>query len=227
MAYGLSGRMLLAAGANGQKNLPSDEDETSEASTRLVEAVQAGDAKAVASALSQGANPSMVVADFSDPTVLHLAVMHGHLRIVKLLLNRGADVEATDRFGLTPLHYAAAAAADVTQVLIDAGANPDQTDIEGNAPIHYAATNGLVEVLKVLVKGGAGINALDRGGDAALHQAAENGHIEAVKVLLELGADASIEDEGGQTALEEICEDVDHCTPEVIDTLTAILSAGK
>jgi ankyrin repeat protein len=95
-------------------------------------------------------------------TALHLAAMNGHLEIVKLLLEHGADVNAKTKEGY------------------------------GYTALHSAASNGHLEIVKLLLEHGADVNAKTKyGGYTALHSATMNGHLEIVKLLLEHGADVN------------------------------------
>jgi len=59
-----------------------------------------------------------------DRTALHLAALKGHLESVKLLVENGAEIDATDTFSNTPLHYASENAhGDVVAFLLESGAH--------------------------------------------------------------------------------------------------------
>ena len=84
------------------------------------------------------------------------ARFQGNVETVKGLLKAGADVNAADKFGYTPFHYAAKEGqVEVINVLLKAGANPYAADKNGRTPLHYAAWKGHVKAAKVLLKAGA------------------------------------------------------------------------
>lgn len=74
-------------------------------------------------------------------TALHWAVVTHHSDAVQALLAAGADVNAVDRFGYTPLLYAATldfGDAATAEVLLQAGADPNITNKEGKTPLVQA-----------------------------------------------------------------------------------------
>ena len=81
-------------------------------------------------------------------TPLHGAAMHGHVELLKMLVERGSVVNARDRFsGATPLHSAAAAGhADAITALLEAGGDPAATNSQGQTPrdVCLAAMSALV-----------------------------------------------------------------------------------
>ena len=67
---------------------------------------------------------------------MHIAAYFGHVEIVKLLLERGANPNAKNNIGRTPLHYAAQeGCVDVVRVLLERGADPWIADKGGHIPL--------------------------------------------------------------------------------------------
>jgi len=78
--------------------------------------------------------------------------MHGHIQMVEILLGQGAEINATDRNGWTPLHCAAKAGhLEVVKLLCEAGASPKSETNYGCAAIWFAASEGHNEVLRYLM----------------------------------------------------------------------------
>lgn len=95
-----------------------------------------------------------VVDDIGD-TPLHVASRHGQARSIRILVDAGADVNATNRDDFTPLALAAAInSIRSVQILLSAGANPEV----GEAPVAMAAKAGNVRALERLLEAGADIN---------------------------------------------------------------------
>jgi ankyrin repeat protein len=138
-------------------------------------------------------------------TPFKTAISNGYLDVIKVFLEKGADANAADIRGDTPLHWAAAnGKLGVVKYLVeekDADANAANED--GNTPLHRAAANGKLDVVKYLVEEkGADANAANNNGDTPLHWAAEDGEWDVVKYLVEeKGADAKAANNPGDTPL--------------------------
>src|SRR5947207_2993889 len=102
---------------------------------------------------------------------------------VRSLLQKKADVNATQVDGTTALHWAVRADdLETAELLIRAGANVSAANREGVTPMQLAAINGSAPMIEKLVKAGANVNAsLSKFGDTALMLASRTGKIDAVK----------------------------------------------
>lgn len=93
-------------------------------------------------------------------TALHISAERGNIRIVRMLLHYGADVNGTDSKGRSALHYASRGAhIDVVAQLLAVGADPDAQDHEGRSPLHAAADAESEAVIRLLAEEGADLNA--------------------------------------------------------------------
>jgi len=130
-------------------------------------------------------DPELVKAYSPDGwTALHLSF--GNLEIVKLLLDRRADINAVSKnaFSATPLQGAAAFKnIDLARLLIDRGANVNCRGEEGVSPLHEAAGSGQIELAKLLLDHGATLNAKDDHGKTPLTIALEYKQTEMAKFL--------------------------------------------
>ncbi len=135
-------------------------------------------------------------------TPLCWAVYSGDEAIVRLLLERGADVKAKDTAGRTALFWAADKGYEaVMRLLLERGADIDAKDSLCHRPLRRAADSGHVAIVRLLLERGADIDAKDIAGWTALLWAADQGHEVVVRLLLERGADVDAKEPAGRTAL--------------------------
>jgi len=145
-----------------------------------------------------------VIEEFTRmPSELFEAVKSGDAARVKELLEKGADVNARDNKGWTPLHLAAQKGhADVAELLIKNGADVNAKNNYGWTPLYAAAQEGHADVAELLIRHGADVNARDNDGRTPLRIAAYNGRVEVVKLLLERGADPTVRGNDGRSPLD-------------------------
>jgi ankyrin repeat protein len=105
-------------------------------------------------------------------TPLHLAAFFGKEDAARLLLNKGAVVNARS------------------------------TNALQNTPLHAAAAGKHGTLVKLLIDHGASVNATQHGGWTAMHAAAQTGDIEMARALVAGGADVLVRAENNQTPLD-------------------------
>lgn len=144
---------------------------------------------------------------FSGLTLLDHAARRGSPpQIVRLLLDRGACIEASCDSGCTVLHYVAEGGdrnIKIARLLLDSGANPKVIDKYGRTALHEAAEspNGL-KMMQLFINRGANINAVDADGITALHRAILTyGEASTVQLLIENGAQVEATDKYGNNSL--------------------------
>jgi len=127
----------------------------------------------------------------AEQTPLHWAAEHGQYTIAQRLIANGADVNAPDQFGRTPLH-AAVRYSEMVVILLDAGADPNAVDIFGRTPLHLALP--FPDSVSLLLGAGASVTARDFLGDTPLERSLRYGtrdrNITVINLLLDYGAGA-------------------------------------
>ena len=132
------------------------------------------------------------------------AIAVGSIEAVKQHLAAGAEVNAKDEDGYTPLYAVAGGGhKEIAVLLIAEGADVNAKDDSGWTPLHSAAIGGQKEIAELLIAKGADVNAKDEVESTPLHTAALNGHKEVVELLIAKGADVNAKYEDGGTPLDE------------------------
>lgn len=142
--------------------------------------------------------------DISGATPLHEAVRYGHADIARMLLTSGAQVDAPDSIGKTPLLLIIPQAAqhDVYSLLLQYKANINQKDMYGDTVLHIATMGGAkVEILRLLVDSGASVNERNKQGVTPLAVAIEHNLADHVAFYAAAGSDINAEDNNGNTPL--------------------------
>lgn len=140
----------------------------------VLEAAAIGDLERLRALLDE--DPSLANAWSDDGfTPLHYAAFFGQPEAAKLLIERGADLEARS----TNREFA-----------LDA------------APLHSAVAARERGTIEVLLDAGADVNAVQHGGFTPLLEAAQTGQADVVELLLERGADPDAKLEDGRTATD-------------------------
>jgi ankyrin repeat protein len=136
---------------------------------------------------------------------LHDAAVAGDVDAIRRLVADGADLDARDGAGRTPVMAATVAhQAEAVQVLLEAGADVDLRDDRLDNPFLYAGAEGLLDILRLANEAGADPALTNRYGGVAVIPASERGHVEVVRYLLdETDVDVDHVNNLGWTALLE------------------------
>jgi len=141
--------------------------------------------------------------DYDRRTPLHVAASEGHAEICRFLVEKGAHVNRSDRWGGSPLDDAHRHRhSDVITLLRQHGGkfgSPSQA----NNFITAASEGDIDEVKALLEYGNINLNEADYDKRTALHLAAGEGQSEIVELLCNAGADVNVQDRWGNRPLDD------------------------
>ncbi|XP_049762865.1 ankyrin-1-like [Schistocerca cancellata] len=148
------------------------------------------------------------IMDHQGRTPLHYAALTGNHRVMKLLISLGANVNALDVYGKTPIVMPAIHSLKdcrlVKQLLINAGADLTVRDKHGKTALHTSFENDNIEITKFLMKKHQQEIGCDNDGNNILHCAARarRDALDKVKYILNKKLTTLEEkNENGETAL--------------------------
>lgn len=160
----------------------------------LLEAVNRNNEPQVSQLLRRGVDAKMT--DDCGNSVLNYAIIASRARIVKLLINAGADVNSEDSstFKLPLTHAVRLSDLEdrftIAKLLIDAGADVNKGSLR--TPLMESVSQEDVRLSELLVASGADVNFKDGDSSSAYSIAAKLGHQRLKQILLEAGADPAV-----------------------------------
>ena len=157
-----------------------------------------------------GAMANVSGRDANGWTGLHQAATRGHMALMRLLLDKGADVNVVCKCNgyrgaenWTPLHMAAHnGRVEAAEALLAGGADLTPANTAGATPLHSATYSDEVAIVRAMLARGADANARDQQGRTPLIIAASRGQSDVLSALLAAGADVRVTDNEGKTALD-------------------------
>jgi ankyrin repeat protein len=173
-------------------------------------------------------DPGLLSSVWKSDTLLTTAVWHGHVDVVRLLLERGAEInQADDSTGGTALHLAVARGhEEVVSLLLTSGADPSIKGYRGKTALMLALLGGYVAVVLLLLRSmeRRGLDERDEDGCTAVWYACRWGHADVVRALLLAGADHTIADNDDRTPLQLAEEREHHDCVALIHVSTSLVS---
>jgi len=142
---------------------------------------------------------------YSGDSLLTLAVKTGQGDVVRLLIDRGANLEWKTTYGDTPLMCAVGDddLYDIAELLIEFRVNIETRNHAKNTPLIGAIrfSDTPVPIVQLLLSKGVNIEPINGFGRTPLIQATYENHVEVVRLLIEQGAKTSARDTNGDTSL--------------------------
>ncbi|QHT65218.1 hypothetical protein GXP67_00270 [Rhodocytophaga rosea] len=166
----------------------------------FLEAAAAGNAELISYLLEQGVDVN--TADELQISALHQVVAYAPgekvLSLLQLLQSKGANLNAENYAGYTPLMQASQDTLTVVKYLVEQGANINAEDGDGNTPFRQAARYGKKDICLFLLEKGAKV---EKAED--IMAALESNQVGILQLVLEQGVIVDATDEGGYTALHK------------------------
>jgi hypothetical protein len=157
--------------------------------------------------IEQGANVNL---GESSPLFNALLPGRSYVQILERLLKAGANVNARDEKGFTPIIVAAQSGLDnAVQTLLAHNADPNLRTATGNTALILAVDQGHAGSAAKLIAAQADVNSRNKRGQTALMTAAWHGNVAMVTSLLDAKADSTLKDNTGQTA-EQVAQSQGH-----------------
>lgn len=155
---------------------------------------------------------------FSPDMLFQNAIKAGQLDDVRILIEKGEDVNKPFKDGVTPLHVAVINdQTNITAQLLQSGARVNATDSTTNAtPLHMAALYGRTSIAELLIQNGADLNAKMKFDITPLLVASQFNQAKMVEILLDKKANINHADQEGYTALHFAAQNGD-------ETITRLL----
>ncbi|MFT5324299.1 MAG: ankyrin repeat protein [Planctomycetaceae bacterium] len=185
---------------------------------------------------SGGVNPRVEMGGGLWVHPIHVAAAGRSQWAIDELVSAGADVNAPDSEGNSPLYWAmirggGAEGEEILQVLLNHGADIDQKIArDGRTLLQAEASSGGQSSAQVLLESGANVNAINKYGQTALHLAIrgpgvlDSRILDVVKLLLRHGATVDIKDHHGVTPID-LAES--RKMPELTETLKQVIAGGS
>ena len=165
--------------------------------------------------------------DYDRRTALHVAASEGHIEICKFLIERGARVNRSDRWGGSPLDDASRHRhKELVTFLRSLGATTGSAS-KLTQFIKAAADGDVDEVEMLLSSGDIDVNEGDYDKRTALHLAAGNGHADIVQLLCRYEANVNIEDRWGNRPLNDAMQSKNDDVVRLLQGLGATMRARR
>ena len=180
---GLLAAVIVVAVAPGTEAQLLDLNPLSGYYKNIPRAAKANDVGKVRQLLSDGASPNQTDED-NTTTGMHIAAASGNLQIMAILFKAGANINAQNNVGDTPLDLAAQHDQfEAVKLLFEIKARVNDQDKNGMTALMFAAKTGDVEMIRYMLGAGANANLTDYTGRDAVGWAQDSRRPLAVEML--------------------------------------------
>jgi len=147
----------------------------------------------------------------NSKTLLLIAIENDNIEIVKLLLEKGANINLVTTFG-TPLMYCIQNnKLEIFKLLLEEKPDLNIQDINGNTALHYTCKKPIFnDILKCLLEKNPDLNIQDINGNTALHHASELKWGKTFMILLEMNPDLNKQNLNGETVLHILIKNLNY-----------------
>jgi len=171
----------------------------------IIKAIKKNNIQLIKKLLENGGDINKIfLIDGKELNPLMYASYKGFIEIMKILIQKGADVNLQTPKGFTSLMRAVNSNIEETvNLLLDNGANVNLKDYQGTIALYYTIRNNNTNIADILLKKGADINTQDKDGDTLLHNSIFEEKPEMVEFFLQKGINVNLKNKNGKTPLIE------------------------
>ena len=174
-----------------KKGVPLEE-RNSYGYTPLLSATSAGNCEVMQLLIDAGADINVKLSE-NNESLLHNAAMSGKVDAIDLVISNGADIEARDNFGRSPIFFSLYSREPAALAkMIEKGADVNVKNEDGATLVQVAARVEMPEMVKMLIDAKVDVNIADKDNTTPLYWAVMTGNEEIAKMLLSNGADPNI-----------------------------------
>ena len=141
----------------------------------------------------------------SEPDDLCGAIRRGDIDTVRLLIDAGADVNATSPGRCDQSLFVALERGnpEIVRILVEAGADVNSVALV-QSTLHIAIDGESPEIVRILVEAGADVNEILRDGDPILYWALDRSVPQVARILVDAGADVNARRSDGNPILRDV-----------------------
>lgn len=170
---------------------------------KLLDAIKNDDGWKVQLILNSGVIQKINFCDEDGQTTLHHAVQGGNILMMERLLQKGANPNYQNNYGITPTLFAAHQTVEILELLLAWGGDIFNRAKEGGNILSFAIQSEFNDVLIHILENydHVDVNSQDKNGDTILHQLQDDEEaIEKAKIILKMGADRNIKNNKSEFA---------------------------